>query len=85
MQLLFFKQALGLLSALVSGVGMCLSMRVIGVGSTASMVLGIVIGLIGFVGMGVNYPLYQKQLEKGKQKYAYDIVRLAREISEAEE
>lgn len=61
---------------------MCLSMEVIGSGTTASMALGIVIGLVGLVGMGVNYALYKKLLAKGKQKYAYEILQLAKEISE---
>lgn len=34
--------------------------------------------------VGVNYPIYKKMLEKGKKKYAYDIIRLAKEISEEE-
>ena len=46
------------------------------------MVLGIVIGLVGLASMGVNYPLYKKLLAKGKQKYAYEILQLAKEISE---
>ena len=37
---------------------------------------------IGLIGCGVNYPIYKKMLEKGKKKYAYEIVELAREISE---
>ncbi len=76
-----FTYTLGILSALVAGTGMCLSMQVIGSG-ILSVVLGIVIGIVGFVGCGVNYPLYKKILEKGKKKYAYEIVQLAREISE---
>ena len=60
---------------------MCLSMQVIGAG-TVMAVLGIIIGIIGFIGCGVNYPIYKKMLEKGKEKYAYEIVELAREISE---
>ena len=56
-------------------------MQVIGSG-VVSLVLGIIIGIIGFVGCGVNYPLYRKKLEKGKAKYAYEIVELARQISE---
>ena len=44
--------------------------------------LGIVVGVIGMVGMGVNYPIYQKLLANGKQKYAYEIMELAKEISE---
>jgi hypothetical protein len=76
-----FTYTFGILSALVAGVGMCLSMQVIGNGMLAT-VLGIVVGVVGFVGCGVNYHLYKKLLEKGKNKYAYEIVQLAREISE---
>ena len=77
-----FAYGFGIGMALVLGLGMCLSMQVIGSGSTAMMVLGIVIGIIGLVGMGVNYPIYQKLLAKGKKKYAYEILQLAREISD---
>ena len=76
-----FTYSFGIISALVFGTGMCLAMQVIGSG-TAGMVLGIVVGIIGLVGCGVNYPIYRKMLEKGKAKYAYEIVELAREISE---
>ena len=51
-------------------------------GGMAGMVLGIIIGIVGFIGCGVNYPIYKKKLEKGKAKYAYEIVELARQISE---
>ncbi|MBQ9941825.1 MAG: dihydropteridine reductase [Christensenellaceae bacterium] len=78
-----FTYTFGILSALVLGLGMCLSMQVLGSG-TIMMVLGIVVGIIGLVGCGVNYPIYKKMLEKGKAKYAYEIVELAREISEQE-
>ena len=44
----------------------------------------LVFGIIGFVGCGINYPIYKKKLEKGKAKYAYEIVELARQISEQE-
>ena len=70
------------MAALVFGVGMCLAMGQIGSGTTGSLVLGIVVGVIGMVGMGVNYPIYQKLLANGKQKYAYEIMELAKEISE---
>ena len=76
-----FTYTFGISSALVAGIGMCLAMRVIG-GGIAGTVPGIVIGLIGFAGCGLNYPLYKKQLERGKAKYAYEIVELARQISE---
>ena len=50
-------------------------------GSTGSFVLGIVIGVIGMIGMGVNYPIYKRILENGKKKYAFEIMELAKEIS----
>lgn len=76
-----FTYTFGIVSCLVAGLGMCLAMQVIGSG-VMMMALGIVIGIIGFAGCGVNYPIYKKILEKGKQKYAFEIVELAREISE---
>ena len=58
---------------------------VLGVGSTVSFVPGIIIGLVGIVGVSVNYPIYKKLLENGKKKYAFDIIELAKQISEADE
>jgi hypothetical protein len=78
-----FAYTFGIISTLVFGTGMCLGMQVIGSGIT-HMVLGIAIGLIGMAGCGVNYPIYKRLLESGKKKYAYEIVELAREISEGE-
>ena len=37
-------------------------------------------GIIGLMGMGINYPVYRKMLAKGKQKYAFEIMELAKEI-----
>ena len=76
-----FAYTFGIISALVLGTGMSLAMQVIGSGVTG-MILGIIIGVIGIIGCCVNYPIYKKLLEKGKEKYAYEIVELAREISE---
>ena len=76
-----FTYSIGILSALIAGVGMCLSMNVIGNGSSVSFVLGVIIGLIGLAGMGINYPVYKKMLAMGKQKYAFEIMELAKEIS----
>ena len=73
-----FTYSCGIVSALVFGTGMCMAMQVIGGG----MVLGILIGIIGLIGCGVNYPIYKKKLEKGKSKYAYEIVQLAKEIAD---
>ena len=76
-----FAYTFGIISALVLGTGMSLAMQVIGSGVTG-MILGIIIGIIGIIGCCVNYPIYKKLLENGKKKYAYEIVELAREISE---
>ena len=77
-----FTYTFGIISALVTGIGMCLSMGVIGSSTTMIFALGVVIGILGLVGMGVNYPIYKKMLLKGKQKYAFEIMELAKEISE---
>lgn len=77
-----FAYSFGIFSALVFGIGMCLSMKIIGNGSTALTVLGIIIGIIGIALVSVNYPIYKKLLEKGKKKYAFEIVELAKEISD---
>ena len=76
-----FTYSWGIVSTLVFGTGMCLAMQVVGSG-LAGMVLGIAVGIIGMIGCGVNYPIYKKMLEKGKAKYAYEIVQLAREIAD---
>ena len=76
-----FTYSFGIVSALVFGTGMCLAMQVIGSG-LAGMVLGIIVGIAGLAGCGANSPIYKTMLEKGKAKYAYEIVELARQISE---
>ena len=76
-----FTYTFGIISALVLGVGMCLAMKVIG-GATWAVAVGICVGIIGIAGASVNYPLYKRILAKGKEKYASDILRLAKEISD---
>lgn len=78
-----FTYTFGIVSALIFGLGMCLAMKVIGEG-TSMFVIGIIIGVIGMALMGINYPIYKKSLENSKKKYAYDIIALAKEISEKE-
>lgn len=77
-----FTYTFGIVSSLIMGTGMCLSMKVSGSETTASMVIGIILGIVGLFLMGVNYPIYRKMIEKGKQKYAFEIVQLAKEISD---
>lgn len=76
-----FAYTFGVVSSLVLGTGMSLSMGVIGTGSMFAMAIGIVIGCVGILGVSINYPLYKKMLVKSKNKYAADIIRLANEIA----
>lgn len=79
---IIFAYSFGIISTLVMGIGLCLAMKVLG-SSSFTMALGIIIGIFGIAGCGVNYPIYKKLLEKGKAKYAFEIVQLAKEISES--
>lgn len=78
-----FAYTFGIISALALGLGMCLTMGVLGGGNTALFVLGIIIGILGIAGACADYPLYKRLLANNKQKYAADIMELARQISEA--
>lgn len=80
-----FGYTFGSVMSLVLGAGMCFTMGVIGDGGQMSFIAGIVIGVIGIIGVSVNYPIYKRLLEKGKQKYAFEIMELAKQISEATE
>ena len=70
-----FTYTFGVIFALILGTGMSFCMGAIGSGTTLSMIIGI-------IGCGVNYPIYKRMIEKGKQKYGSDIIRLAKEIAE---
>ena len=75
-----FAYTFGITASLVAGLGMSLAMQVIG-GGVGLTVLGIGLGCLGFGAVAVNYPIYRKLLAKGKEKYAFEIVELARKIS----
>ncbi len=77
-----FTYSFGVVMTMVLGIGMCLSMNVIGDGTQTSFIAGIIIGIIGIIGLGINYPVYKKLLANGKQKYAFEIMELAKQISE---
>lgn len=75
-----FAYSNGIIMSLILGLGMCLSMNVIGNGKIIG--LGIVIGIFGLIGVITNYFSYKKILDNSKAKYAQDIIRLANEIAE---
>ncbi len=79
-----FTYCFGFGMTLLLGVGMCYAMGTLGNGSIVAKIVGIVLGVIGIVGVSVNYPIYKKLLADGKKKYGFEIMTLAKEISEAE-
>lgn len=72
---------LGCIGALILGVGMSIVMTDFGPSGLNGLILGIVLGVIGIIICGANYFLYKTILEKRKQKYAFEITELAKEIT----
>ena len=77
-----FAFTFGIICALIAGAGMSMIMTDFGLSGTTGLVLGIILGVVGFIGCGVNYLVYSKILKSRKEKYAFDITELAKEISE---
>ena len=78
---LIISIVIGAVSSLVLGTGLCLAMGAIGGGTGISFIAGIIFGVIGMIGMAVNYPNYQRMIASRKSMYAGDIIRLANEIA----
>lgn len=76
-----FTWVFGSIGTLTLGVGMCLCLGVIGQSLSMAMPLGVVLGAVGIGMMSVNSPIYKKLMEKGKKKYAFEIMELAKEIT----
>lgn len=66
----------GVVGALVLGVGMCCAM----VWQGMWFIPGIVIGLVGMAVVAMAYPIYQKVLKKERKKIAPEIIRLTDEL-----
>lgn len=77
-----FAYIFGTVCSLILGTGMCFAMGEIGDKTLPTILMGVAVGLIGILGMVINYPIYQKLINKGKMKYGNDIVALAKEIAE---
>ena len=77
-----FAYTFGIVCSLILGTGMSFAMGVIGDESIITMVIGIIVGVVGIFGVSINYFIYKRILEKGKNKYGSDIIRLAKEIAE---
>ena len=74
-----FAYTFGIIGSLVLGIGMCLSMKVIG----DAMLIGVVIGIMGIIIVSVNYPIYRKLLIKRKEKYQKQILTLTEQALNA--
>lgn len=67
---------LGVIGALIMGVGMCCAL----VWKGWWFIPGIVIGLVGMAVIALAYPVYQKVLKKERDKIAPEIIRLTDEL-----
>lgn len=65
----------GIGAALAFGLGLCLTMQVLGKGFFLA-VLGVLFGIIGMMGMLAAYPVYRKMFKKTKEKHTARILEL---------
>lgn len=79
-----FALVLGVIGALVLGMGMSLAMtdigKIIGLPGGMTMLIGILIGIVGIVLVCVAYPIYNYVLKKEREKLAPEIIRLTDEL-----
>ena len=68
--------AIGILSALILGVGMCCTM----VWADRLFFPGILIGAVGIAGIIAAYPLYARITKKRREKLAPEIIKLTNEL-----
>lgn len=68
--------AVGILSTLVLGVGMCCTM----VWAGRWFIPGIIIGVVGIFGVMSAYPIYSQITKKRREKIAPEILRLTDEL-----
>lgn len=73
--------AVGVIGALILGTGMSLCMTELGawLGNPA-MVIGIVTGLLGIVLVSFAYPVYNRILQKERERIAPEVLRLTDEL-----
>ena len=74
--------ALGVVGALILGLGMSLILTELGAPlGSAAMPVGIIIGLLGLTQVILAYPVYAYVLKKERQKAAPEILRLSEELT----
>ena len=68
--------AVGIISALIMGFGMCCTM----VWGETLFIPGVVIGIIGIAGVIAAYPIYTHMVKRKREKLAPEIMRLSDEL-----
>lgn len=66
----------GIVGAMVLGIGMCCTM----VWADTMFIPGIIIGVVGIAGVSAAYPLYMHITKKQREKLAPEILRLTDEL-----
>ena len=66
----------GVIGALILGVGMCCCM----VWADSVFALGIIVGLIGMAVLALAYPLYNRTIKKERERIAPEILRLTEDL-----
>ena len=76
------SMTVGIIGALIMGLGMSISMTDIGavLGSFLSMMIGIVIGIVGIVLVCLAYPTYHRTLKAERERIAPEVLRLSDEL-----
>lgn len=76
------SMTVGIIGALIMGLGMSISMTDIGAvfGSFLSMLVGIVIGVLGIVLVCLAYPIYHRTLKAERERIAPEVFRLSDEL-----
>lgn len=77
---LIFAFTFGIIAALVMGLGMCLAMKVIFASYGWLMPVGIAVGSVGIVLAIVNYFLFRKLEQRGKDKYGEQILSITSQL-----
>lgn len=73
--------AVGVIGALILGIGMSLIMTEIGASLGAlAMIIGILVGLAGMIMVALAYPVYNIVLKKERERIAPEILRLSDEL-----
>ena len=74
----------GIIGALSLGIGMSLVMtdigKIIGLVGGRAMLMGILIGIVGIVLVCVAYPIYNRMVQKERERIAPEIIRLTDEL-----